>query len=147
MSISSDMGKTWNYSASPFPPLSGGQRLVLMRLNEGPLLFASFTGPYNNDKGLEFTGKEGKLFHGYGLFVALSYDEGKTWPIRKLVTPGEGEYDGGAHTKLFKTDATHAEPRGYLAATQSPDKIIHLISSRLHYRFNLAWVKEKPEMY
>jgi formylglycine-generating enzyme len=41
MSISRDMGKTWAYSASPFPPVSGGQRLVLMRLNEGPLLLAT----------------------------------------------------------------------------------------------------------
>jgi len=142
MSISSDMGKTWLYSASLFPPISGGQRLVLMRLNEGPLFFASFTGSHDNDYGMEFTDKKGKVFTGYGLFVALSFDEGKTWPSRKLITPGVGEYDGGAWTRTFKTDATHAEPRGYLAATQSSDSIIHLISSRLHYRFNLAWLIE-----
>merc|ERR1711964_373280 len=40
-SISSDMGETWTYSASTFPPIGGGQRLVLMRLEEGPLFFAS----------------------------------------------------------------------------------------------------------
>ena len=33
-------------------------------------------------------------------------------------------------------------PAGYLAITQTPDGVIHLISSRLHYRFNLAWLKE-----
>ena len=38
-------------------------------------------------------------------------------------------------------DATHAEPKGYLAATQTPDGIIHLISSGIHYRFNLAWLR------
>jgi formylglycine-generating enzyme len=141
MSISVDMGNTWHYSASPFPPISGGQRLVLIRLSEGPLLFVSFTGPYANDEGMEFTDKNGTMFRGYGLFAAISYDEGITWPVRKLVTPGVGEYDGGAWTGKFKTDATHAEPRGYLAATQSPDKIIHLISSKLHYRFNLEWLK------
>ena len=42
MSISTDMGKTWSYSATEFPPISGGQRLVLLRLKEGPLFFASF---------------------------------------------------------------------------------------------------------
>src|SRR5699024_4795156 len=43
MSVSDDMGKTWHYSASEFPPIDGGQRLVLMRLNEGPILLISFT--------------------------------------------------------------------------------------------------------
>jgi hypothetical protein len=42
-SLSSDGGRTWTYSASPFPPIGGGQRLVLRRLREGPLLFVSFT--------------------------------------------------------------------------------------------------------
>ena len=40
-------------------------------------------------------------------------------------------------------DDTHAETAGYLAATQTPDGIIHLISSRLHYRFNLAWLRQR----
>jgi hypothetical protein len=35
-----------------------------------------------------------------------------------------------------------AEHGGHLAATQTPDGVIHLISSRLHYRLNLAWLKE-----
>ncbi len=141
-SLSEDMGKTWHYSASPFPPISGGQRLALIRLEEGALFFASFTGPPDNDKGMIFQGKNGEEFRGYGLFAALSFDEGKTWPVRKLITPAKGEYDGGAWTRKFTADETHAEPRGYLAATQSPDKVIHLISSRLHYRFNLEWLKE-----
>jgi formylglycine-generating enzyme len=141
VSISDDMGKTWHYSASEFPPISSGQRLVLIRLSEGPLLFVSFTGSHDNDEGMGFTDKKGNRFHGYGMFAAISYDEGKTWPVRKLITPGEGEFDGGAWTRTFKTDATHAEPRGYLAATQSPDNVIHLISSKLHYRFNLEWLE------
>lgn len=141
VSISDDMGKSWHYSASPFPPIGGGQRLVLLRLNEGPLLLISFTDSPDRKEGMEFTDKKGNKIHGYGLFAALSYDEGETWPIRKLITPGKGEYDGGAWTGTFKTDETHAEPRGYLAATQSPDNIIHLISSKLHYRFNLKWLE------
>jgi sulfatase modifying factor 1 len=34
MSISKDMGETWTYSASEFPPIGGGQRLILRRLQQ-----------------------------------------------------------------------------------------------------------------
>ncbi|MGC9523445.1 MAG: SUMF1/EgtB/PvdO family nonheme iron enzyme [Anaerolineae bacterium] len=139
-SISEDLGGTWTYSASSFPPISGGQRLVLMRLREGPLFFASFTGPVDDDPGMLFCDEEGNAFRGYGLFAALSFDEGGTWPVRRLLTRGEGDYATWGHTRQFHADATHAEPRGYLAATQPPDGTIHLISSGLHYRLNLAWL-------
>jgi len=77
-----------------------------------------------------------------GLFVSLSEDEGKSWSEPKLMTDGVARtLDGGAHTGTFTMDADHAEPKGYFAATQTPDGTIHLISSRLHYRFNLAWIK------
>ncbi len=147
MSMSSDMGKSWTYIPSEFPPISGGQRLVLMRLREGPILFVSFTDSsrnLNNPTGLTLITADGQKRTGYGLFAALSFDEGKTWPIKRLITAG-GEakkLDGGAWTDEFVMDETHAEPRGYLAATQTPDGVIHLISSALHYRFNLAWLKE-----
>ncbi len=141
MSISEDGGWTWTYSASPFPPISSGQRLVLMRLREGPLFFASFTGPVDRDDGMLFTNEHGDTFRGYGLFVAISSDEGASWPVRKLLTPREGTYNTQGHTPAFEADTTHAEPRGYLAATQTPDGTIHLISSGLHYRFNLAWLQ------
>jgi formylglycine-generating enzyme required for sulfatase activity len=134
MSLSADGGRTWTYCASPFPPIGGGQRLVLMRLREGPIFFASFTGA--------FTDHEGQAYRGYGLYASLSYDEGTSWPARRLLTPGKGEYGTAGHTRHFRADATHAEPRGYLAATQTPDGMIHLISSGLHYRFNLAWLEQ-----
>jgi len=143
-SLSANGGKSWSYQASPFPPISGGQRLVLMRLQEGPLLLVSFTGPHNDRSGMLFRGAEGRVFRGYGMFAALSDDEGETWPLRKLLTPGEGEFHTAGHTRQFQSDATHAEPRGYLAATQTPDGVIHLISSGLHYRFNLTWLKTAP---
>ncbi len=121
-SRSNDGGRLWHYSASPFPPIGSGQRLILKRLNEGPLMVCSFG--------------EG------GLFVALSYDEGQTWPVRKLLTDGKQRtLDGGAWTGTFTIDATHAEPAGYLACIQTPDNIIHLLSSRMHYRFNLKWIE------
>jgi hypothetical protein len=122
-SISEDGGKTWSYNATQFPPIGSGQRLVLKRLQEGPLMLCSF-----GDN---------------GLYVALSYDEGATWPVNKLLTDGKTRtLDGGAWTGTFTLDATHAEPKGYLACTQSPDGTIHLLSSRVHYRFNLDWIRQ-----
>jgi hypothetical protein len=143
-SLSADVGRTWTYSASPFPPIGGGQRLVLRRLREGPLLFVSFTGPVDADPGWTFVDANGETFTGYGLYAALSYDEGMTWSQRRLLTPGEGDYGSQGHTRRFHADATHAEPRGYLASTQTPDGMIHLISSGLHYRFNLPWLVARP---
>ena len=122
-SISCDGGASWAFSATEFPPIGSGQRLVLKRLDEGPLLLCSF-------------GEN-------GLFAALSYDDGKTWPLRKLLTDGSGTVlDGGAWTGQFVLDGGHGEPAGYLAVTQSPDGVIHLLSSRVHYRFNLRWLED-----
>jgi len=132
-SISDDMGKTWTYSPSEFPPISGGQRVVLRRLKEGPILSVSFT----SRSGMVINGQEV-----YGMFAAISYNQGRTWPIKKLITAGgpPQRLDGGGNTGEFIMDDTHAEPRGYLAATQTPDRVIHLISSALHYEFNLEWL-------
>ena len=122
-SRSADGGYSWTYEASPFPAIGSGQRLVFKRLQEGPLMLCSFGSD--------------------GLFVALSYDEGKSWPVRKLLTDGEPRtFDGGAWTGSFTMDATHAEPKGYLACTQASDGTIHLLSSRLHYQFNLPWIEK-----
>ena len=149
VSRSNDLGTTWTYAASPFPPIAGGQRLILMRLREGPLLFVSFTNTGVKKPraggGMEFKRAAGTSLIGHGMFAALSEDEGVTWPIRKLITPGAGEYDGGAWTGTFSAAPDNAEHGGYLASTQSPDNVIHLISSRLHYRFNLAWLKEPAQ--
>ena len=147
MSLSSDGGKNWTYTATDLPPIDGGQRLVLRRLNEGPLLLISFTDhptrTPENERGLLFPDKDGNSYRGYGLYAALSYDEGKTWPVRKLLTDGQERFlNGGAWTQFFLMDKTHAEPRGYMAATQTPDNRIHLLSSRLYYCFNLAWLLE-----
>lgn len=142
-SISKDRGRTWEYSASPFPPISSGQRLVLMRLNEGPLLLISFTDAViDRMKGLDFN-YDGQHFIGYGLYAALSYDEGRTWPVRKLLTDGSGRYMyGGAFTGYFRMDQCHSEPKGYMTAFQSPDNRIHVFSSAVHYSFNLSWLTE-----
>ena len=149
MSISEDGGKTWKYAASEFPPIDGGQRMVLKRLKEGPLLLISFTNhPYrlkNNLKGMTFTATDGSEFTGYGMYAALSFDEGKSWPVKKLLTDGKERFlDGGAWTGYFEMNATNAEPRGYLGMIQTPDNLINLVSSKNHYQFNLAWLLDNP---
>jgi formylglycine-generating enzyme required for sulfatase activity len=131
-SISADMGRTWKRSASEFPPIGGGQRLVLIRLREVPLFFASFA-------------KDMKLGDRVvnGLFGALSFDDGETWPVKRLISDGSGrQFEGGAWTGAFTMGVDTAEPKGYLSVTQTADGVIHLISSRLHYEFNVAWLKQ-----
>jgi hypothetical protein len=80
----------------------------------------------------------------FGMFAALSFDEGKSWPAKRLITGGgpKREIDGGGNTGKFIMDGTHAEPKGYLASTQTPDGLIHLISSKQHYIFNSAWIRQ-----
>ena len=161
ISISADGGKTWAYSVSEFPDITSGQRLTLKRLKEGPLLLCSFTDDlaYRDSdgkvtrgkkeaerKGISFPQPDGSTKTGYGIFAALSFDDGVTWPVRRLVTPvspgGQAVKAQGTDGSLISLDATHAELNGYLASCQGPDGRIHLISSRNYYVFNLAWLAE-----
>ena len=74
---------------------------------------------------------------------STSFDGGKTWPKRRLLTDGkERDLDGMGNTGKFTMTTRTAEPRGYMTAVQTPDGMIHLISSGLHYRFNYAWLNE-----
>ena len=143
MSISNNGGKTWDYSETEFPGVSGGQRLVLRKLQEGPLLLISFTSTRNSKKTMAIRDETGKERDVHGMFAALSFDEGKTWPVKKLITTGgpARQFDGGAWTNEFTMDDNNAEHAGYLSGIQTPDGVFHLISSALHYQFNLAWVK------
>ena len=144
-SISDDGGKTWHYSASPFPPVSGGQRCVLLRLQEGPIFLASFTGSRKTPETMPIVDEAGNERHVTGLFGALSYNDGETWTNIRLIS------DDGADKEIETMDGrpfvmglNSAEPGGYLAVTQGKNGIIHLISSKQHYRFNYAWLKEQP---
>jgi len=136
-SISTDMGENWTYSAGDFNPIGGGQRLVLLRLQEGPLFFASFA------RDMIVTDGAGQFHKVNGLFGAVSFDEGRTWPVRRLITDGKTAHKAkGSDGHEFIMDPANAEPGGYMACTQAPDGVIHLISSWNHYAFNLAWLKE-----
>jgi len=161
ISISTDGGKTWTYGISEFPDITSGQRLTLKRLKEGPLLLCSFTDDlayHEADgrvtrgkteaerKGLPFPQPDGSTKTGYGIFAALSFDDGATWPVHRLVTPvspgGQPLNAQGTDGSKVVLDATHAELNGYLASCQGSDGRIHLISSRNYYVFNLAWLTE-----
>jgi len=140
MSLSEDKGKTWKYSASPFLPIHGGQRLVLFRLQEGPLLFVSFA----NDP-LEITDATGTRRSITGLYCAVSFDEGATWANFRVMSddglPRPVEAFDGRPNIL---SASQSEVAGYMTVCQADNGLIHLISSRNHYAFNLAWLKEPP---
>ena len=150
-SFSADGGKTWSYEASEFPAVTSVQRQVMIRLREGPILLCSFTDQWSefykgNRKGMTFKSQDGE-FTGYGLFAAVSYDEGKTWPDRRLITPGGPAREVNTINRaMFTMSDTMAEPQGYLAVTQGRDNRIQLITSKNHYAFNLAWVKELPNV-
>jgi formylglycine-generating enzyme required for sulfatase activity len=147
VSYSRDLGETWQWEISEFPVVSNTQKPVMIRLKEGPILLCSFTDQWRewkDRKGLVFKSTGGD-FTGYGLFAAVSHDEGKTWPDRRLLTPGgpQRATAPGTHVR-FQVSDTLAEPTGYLAITQSRDGRIQLVTSQNHYVFNLAWIKALP---
>jgi formylglycine-generating enzyme required for sulfatase activity len=136
ISISKDGGKTFTSYAGEFPPIGGGQRLALLKLRSGELFMTS----YNNEggKGIfikDATGNEREI---RGLYAALSVDDGKTWPYKRLVTD-----DGPARTiectdgAAITMSGRSSEYRGYLSACQGLDGLIHIISSRNHFAFNV----------
>ena len=132
VSYSGDLGETWQWAISEFPIVSNTQRPAMLRLKEGPIVLCSFTDqartPKDQRQGLTFKSTSGN-YTGTGLYAAVSYDEGKTWPDRRLIAP-EGK--------------TTADISGYLAITQTRDGRIQLITSKNHYTFNLAWTKTMP---
>jgi hypothetical protein len=141
VSYSSDLGETWSYEASEFPVVSSTQRPVLLRLKEGPIVLCSFTDQARDlkkglvGKGMTFKSNDGD-FTGVGLFAAVSYDEGQTWPDRRLIV--------GPEERMTNANGSPANTNGYLAIIQTRDGRIQLVTSSKHYTFNLAWLKALP---
>jgi sulfatase modifying factor 1 len=149
-SISSDHGKTFSYSKTEFPGIGTVMRLALIRLEysnpkldpEGkgrkPILLVSIAK--EGTKAKDANGKEATV---EGTYAAVSWDEGETWPVKRVmsnVKTGSKKYMAGPWNREITLDATHGQNKSYWAATQAPNGIIHLNDSRLHYTFNLAWL-------
>jgi hypothetical protein len=80
-----------------------------------------------------------------GLYCALSEDEAASWMQRRLITTDntrDGHQVEGFDGQMFTMSFNSSEPAGYNAAAVSDDGLIHLITSRNHYMFNLAWLKK-----
>lgn len=133
-SISSDGGKTWEVTRTPFPAQGSNQRPSVMRLQSGRLFFA---GDFQHISGNRPEGATER-----GSYVALSEDEGKTWHVKKLIGTQQHE-DPDRHNG--------ADTIGYSAARQAPNGLIHLITTMnrpcLHLVFNEAWIFAKHTRY
>ena len=152
-SISIDGGNTWTRSASIFPSIGSGRRMALLRLRHSqdypahpgikPLLFISFA-----DDGISARDGEGRMNNVKGLFAALSFDEGKTWPeqyrrvISNLEVYEEMEIVVAPWQRTRKLTKTKGQEEGYMSVTQSPDGMIYLTDGKMVYNFNLAWLME-----
>jgi len=143
ISSSDDLGKSYTYRASIFPPIGGGQSPAMVRLKEGPIFFATFAG---RAMGMTITDSSGTKRKVRGLIAAISEDECKSWSNVKLVTddgPAKSatSTDGGC----FAFSQRNSEYRGYMSACQATNGLVHLVTSRSHYTFNLAWLKTPNE--
>ena len=111
-----------------------------MRLKEGPLFMASFS------EGMRIPDASGRRRQVAGLFGTISTDEGETWPHKRLISDdGPDREIETIDGRLVTLGKNSAEPRGYMSVTQTADGVIHLISSRHHYAFNLKWLTERPK--
>lgn len=144
-SYSDDLGKTWTYTASPFPPIGGTQRLALLRLREGPLLLISIARE-TESVAVEVEDSAGTRRRIYGAFAALSYDGGKTWPRIRVIgsDPVTPRTAASLNGKTFELSRSRSEPWGYMTAIQGANGIIHAVSSWNHYAFNLKWLETPP---
>ena len=80
-----------------------------------------------------------------GLFAALSYDDGETWKVcRPITDDGPGRTVGTVNGEPFTMSWEKGEPKSYLAVCQARNDVIHLVGSRQHYAFNLAWLETAP---
>jgi hypothetical protein len=134
ISTSSDMGRTWKITKSIFSGIAGGKRATMLRLAEGPIFFSSFA------KKMKMTDGSGQISECDGLFTALSFDDGKTWPVIKLLSDGSDREVFTRKNKYYKMTKNKSEGNGYLASCQSADGVIHMVSNRVEYALNLKWI-------
>ncbi len=153
MSISEDMGATWEVQASTFPPVTSCQRPVLLKLKSSDLFFAAFSNDpprvfreENRPKErLRITDRTGASRYVDGLYCAILDDDGAIWSVVRPVTDDAPEHefeslDGARH----KMNRSRGEWVGYLCAFQADNGLIHIGTSRNHCVFNRAWFYERP---
>lgn len=128
-SLTSDGGRTYTVSKTPFPHMGSNQRPTLIRLASGRLFMA---GDFQSDKGAQPAGINER-----GAYVALSQDEGETWLIRRLA--GTQPHEKDAHARQMGGDTL-----GYAVARQAPNGVIHLVTTMtkpcLAFELNEAWI-------
>ena len=133
-SISSDGGRTWTISGTPFCWLGSNQRPAFIRLASGRLFFA---GDRQNKNGSQPAGATE-----HGAVVARSDDDGATWQMRAL--PGTQPHEEPARAKELGGDTL-----GYAVARQAPNGTIHLVATMtepcLHFELNEAWILRGDE--
>jgi hypothetical protein len=139
MFYSSDRGRTWSVAEkSPFAALGSNQRPKILRLASGRLFFA---GDFQS---LKLTSEPPAGDIGQrGAYVALSDDEGRSWSIKKVEA-------APCHAGWRGIGRTTGKPQhgfgtlGYCDAVQSPDGLIHLMTSKgrpsMHFAMNEAWI-------
>ncbi len=132
--VSSDGGKTYEVSKTPFPRIGSNQRPTILRLRSGRLFFASDFVHLN-------TGSQPEGMGHLGSYAALSDDEGETWHIKKLI-------GAQPHERQDIADRMKGPTLGYAVATQGPNGMIHLIATMtnpcLHFEMNEAWILDGP---
>ena len=105
--VSRDLGETWDAVTTPFPGINVGQKAAALRLASGAILLLT------NDKTKRLGGSP---------ILALSLDDGQTWPHARKVEAPIG---------------------GYMSLTQGDDGVIYLVGSQLKCAAcNEAWLRE-----
>ncbi len=150
LSISLDGGHTWKHKPSVFPSIKSEQRFGLIRLNYSrntrypdvkPILHVGFA-----NKGIMAKNAESQLEEISGLYVAVSFDNGETWPAeyRRVVSDVQGadtkEIGIAPWQKSNILSRTQGQALGYMSVIQSPDGIIYLTDGKIMYSFNLSWI-------
>ena len=116
LATSSDGGKTWVKSKTPFDELLSGERPSVIRLASGRLFFVADDNPTKQ-----------KHIHKDGSYVALSDDDGATWVMKKLPS------------NILTVDYTTATqgPDGVIHVVTSKNKPDYEIE------LNEAWILDK----
>ncbi len=133
INLSRDGGRTYEIFPSTLPALGGGTRASLIKLASGRLFYV---GDMHLRSYRKLTPEQAPPgFEGEGAYAALSDDMGKSWRVRKLVGGNVLGKDG----KPVKVGTV-----SYVTARQSPDGIIHIVTSHnhpdLHFELNEAWI-------